>query len=497
MIRCRCLTRGNKLMESRLQINATTWYRHHLFIKNSRYLKSDVIPAMMISITLRVLAILFVSRQTGSFMLVARQIAPGSTVLFATSAPESGNRISRRDACRAAVGGILAGNSFLRSERASAGDDLGYKPSKRPFAYRVDGTQPPTLIPVVSAQKEMEVLKGLGKGSGTQKAAIVDDSVNLNNMLNKAVFGTIDKISKLTGEKQDPLSSGPGFASFVCLGLPTELSSADVSLAKSLITSIVQPRSKSDTAMGLVFCPLSAQSALDTFGETGDMDALTQILSEKGVSKATLELYRPLLELARSRSLTLLAMAPESEDIAMARAKGLQYVDPERRTKYVFDPDGFIKLSQEPKFRVYADRSLLKDFKSTGSGDSAGLFFSERILVHETAAGIAAKYATQRPDSMVLVVAPTPDLRFLQGINGRIPRLCAVLSPSQSKVTDEAVTTILLNPSAKETLSKTNFLRLEIGTGPETLDYQSKVADYFWFSFMPKVNMIPRLMNPQ
>ena len=451
---------------------------------------------MMISRSLRVFAFLLISRKTASFVLEARPLAPESVVLFATSARESDNRISRRDVCRTAVGGILAGSAFLGSESASATDNLGYKPAKRPFAYRVDGTQPPTLIPISSAQKEVEILKGLGKGSGTQKSAIVNDSINLNNMLNKAVFGTIDKISKLSGETQDPLSSGPGFASFVCLGLPAELSSADVGLAKSLITSIVEPRSKSDTALGLVFCPLSAQSALDAFGETGDIEALTPILSEKGVSKATLELYRPLLELARSRSLTLLAMAPEIEDIAMARAKGLQYVDPERRTKYVFDPDGFIKLSQQPKFRVYADRSLLKDFKSMSSGDSTGLFFSERILVHETAAGIAAKYATQRPDSMVVVVAPTPDLRYLQGINGRIPRLCAVLSPSQSKVTDEAVTTILLNPSAKETLSKTNYLRLEIGTGPETLDYQSKVADYFWFSFMPKVNMIPRLMNP-
>jgi len=168
---------------------------------------------------------------------------------MATSSRELGNRISRRDACRTAVGGILAGSSFLCSESASAGDSLGYKPAKRPFAYRVDGTQPPTLIPISSAQKEMEILKGLGKGSGTQKTAIVNDSVNLNNMLNKAVFGTIDKISKLTGETQDPLSSGPGFASFVCLGLPVELSSADVGLAKSLITSIVQPRSKSDRAL--------------------------------------------------------------------------------------------------------------------------------------------------------------------------------------------------------------------------------------------------------
>jgi len=453
---------------------------------------------MKIPNSLQIVALLFLSRPATLFGFHARLREPRSVVLLsATPGEDWGSEVTRRDACRTAVGAMLTGDVLLRSESASASDSLGYKPAKRPFAYRVDSTQPPTLIPIDNARKEMDILTGLGKGSGTQKTAIVDDSVNLNNMLNKAVFGSIDKISKLTGGKQDPLSSGPGFASFVCLGLPNQVSSADVGLAKSLITSILQPRSNSETALGLAFCPLSAQPALDSYLRTGDTGALKAVLSERGVSEEILELHRPLLDLARGQSLALLALAPEKEDIAMARAKGLQYVDPERRKTYVFDPDGFIKLSQEPKFRVYADRSLLKDFTSLSSDDSPGLFFSERILVHETAAGIAAKYATPRPDSMVIIAAPTPDLRFLQGINGRIPRLCGILNPSESKVTDEAVTTILLNPSARGTLSKTNYLRLEIGTGPETLDYQSKVADYFWFSFMPKVNMIPRLMNAQ
>ena len=118
-------------------------------------------------------------------------------------------------------------------------------------------------------------------------------------------------------------------------------------------------------------------------------------------------------------------------------------------------------------------------------------------MVHEAAATAAAKYAVDRPESLVVIVAPIPDLRYLQGINGRIPRVAAALSGglSTNKITDDAVTTILLNPTAEETLSKSRYLRLEIGTGPETLEYQSKVADYFWFSSSPKVNMIPRLMN--
>ena len=54
---------------------------------------------------------------------------------------------------------------------------------------------------------------------------------------------------------------------------------------------------------------------------------------------------------------------------------------------------------------------------------------------------------------------------------------------------------VLLNPTAAETLSESNYLRLEIGTGPENLAYQTKVADYLWFSSSPKVNMVHRMMN--
>ena len=96
------------------------------------------------------------------------------------------------------------------------------------------------------------------------------------------------------------------------------------------------------------------------------------------------------------------------------------------------------------------------------------------------------------------VIANVADVRFLNGINGRIPRVYAKLRSNEngnSQVTDKSVTTILLNPTATDTLSKSKFLRLEIGTSPEVLAYQTKVADYLWFSFTPKVNQLPRLMN--
>ena len=405
--------------------------------------------------------------------------------------------VSRRQAGFLAVGGALATSGLLLSTPEAAYAEDSYKPALRPTAYRVDSTEPPTLIPLKTARKELAVLKDLGQGSGTDKDAILVDTVNLNNSAQKTVYGLIDAVAGLAGPREIVEKTGPGYASFVCLGVPSATTPTDIDLATSLLTNILQPRKKA-TALGLAFCPLSGQEALLAYSKSGDESALVTSLVDTGVAEATVQLYLPLMQFARQKSLELLAMAPEPQDVQTARSQGLQNVPPERRSAYVLDPNGFIALSQSPKYRVYADRSLLKDYEATSANDKAGNFFAERILVHETAASVAASYAVQRPDSLVTIVAPTPDLRFLQGINGRIARICAFLNAettTTNKVTENAVTTILLNPTAKETLSKSRYLRLEIGTGPATLALQAKVADYLWFSASPKVNLIPRLMN--
>lgn len=214
----------------------------------------------------------------------------------------------------------------------------------------------------------------------------------------------------------------------------------------------------------------------------------------------------PMIRFARAKSLEFLALSPEFGDIKAARSNGLGAVDFERRQSYVLDPEGFISMTRDPRYKLYTDRSLLKDFAPKNPDDNVKGFYAERIFVHETAASVVAKYAVDKPESMVAIVAPTSDVRYLQGINGRIPRVYGSLlkqangdgTNSQTvtnKVSDDAVTTILLNPTAAETLSAGRFLRLEIGTGPDTLAYQAKVADYLWFSSSPKVNLIPRMMN--
>ena len=360
--------------------------------------------------------------------------------------------ISRRRALSLGTSSAVSIVAAGFSQEALAAEDGVFRPAKRPTAYIVDSTIPPTLLPL-NAQKERAILTALGKGYGTNKEAIVDDSVNLNNILNKAVFGTIGAISSVAGTNgKEDVKSGPGYASFVCLGLPKDTNSEDVELASGLLELMFQARKsvKAETAMGLAFAPLSTQSALDAFSqEDGNTAALVEAMTNAGVSESEIQLHQPLLELAKSRKIKLLALAPEVDDANTVRTRGLQDVEPERRAKYVADAQGFIALTQDPKFKLYTDRSLLKDYEPIDAKDQQSNFFAQRILIHEAAATVLANYAVTRPDSFVAVIAPTPDVRFLGGINGRIPRVCEYLNKDKNKVTDDAVTTILLNPTAK------------------------------------------------
>jgi len=421
------------------------------------------------------------------------------------------SELSRRHVCRSVIGAAVTVSSGLVAGidpvLAMKEDENGYVAAVRPTAYRIDSTQPPTLLPLTSARKEKNTLDELGRGSGTNKEEIKIDTVNLNNFMNKLVFGSIDFVSQAVSQTKDESKIGPGYASFVCMGVPFITTAKDIDLAASLLNSILQDRNnKLATALGLSFCPMSVQPALDSYTKSGNESALLSAMKEAGITSDTVDLYMPLIRVAKRKSLDFLALSPEFEDIKAARTSGLAAVDFERRKSYVLDPEGFISVTKDQRYKLYTDRSLLKDYAPTNDDDNLKGFFAERIFVHEAAASVVANYAVNKPEALVTIVAPTPDVRYLQGINGRIPRVYGSLvkrnndngTNSQTvtnKVSDNAVTTVLLNPTAAETLSAGRFLRLEIGTGPETLAYQAKVADYLWFSSSPKVNLIPRMMN--
>jgi len=412
---------------------------------------------------------------------------------------------TRREAIRSSVSVGAALLAFVAAEDANAFDiplltprdriSTGgqFIPAKRSTCYLVDSTLPPTLVPF-KAQREAAILKNLGMGSGTKKTPFIEEGINLNNIMKKTVFGTIDMVENLKGGmKANDGKGGEGYATFVFFG--TDYSKPeDTNLVMGLLTDITKPRRDLETALGLAFAPLSTQESLDSYLKDGDAAILQKAMEDAGVDSTTFAFQLPFLQYARSKKLILLALSPELVDIRSVRTNGLQSIGAERRGKYVIDPSGFIGQTQDPKFEMYAEKSLFRDFVPLSEKDSTADFFSERILVHECAASVVAKWAISRPDSLVTIVAPSTDVRFMNGINGRVPRIAKHLNPDTT-IDDMAVTTILVNPTAQSTLSQSKFLRLEIGTAPENKSYQTKVADYLWFTSMPKVNMLPRLMN--
>lgn len=437
-----------------------------------------------------------------------------------------------------AAGIATVTNLVTTTEQACAADQLeqpgssssssssnGFVRAVRPTAYRVDSTIPPTLLPVPTARGQMTVLRDLGKGLGTDKEAVFIDRLNLNNMLQKAVYGTANAISNL-GKGNDNVQAP---ASFVCLGLPMRPRLEDMELTVSLMQSIMSGQKQtsplsgkpnSNMAIGVAMFPIKAQASLDdlvagriTLAEMQDALAVQQ----QQVSTDLLSVYQSLLEFAVSNRIPLVAMGLTEADRTAVQTRGLQTVDPVARAQYVVDTEGFIATTNDATFKLYTDRSLLKDL--TDDGMTSANFFAERILAHEAGATAVSKYALAHPGTVVAVVAPVNDVRYLGGINGRIPRVYQYLSAmantstssnntsassssspaavaaGRALLTAKDVTTILLNPTAPDSLSRTVRLRLEIGTGPDTLAYQTKIADYLWFSSSPAVSLLPRVMD--
>ena len=320
-------------------------------------------------------------------------------------------------------------------------------------------------------------------GKGTSKAPLLQDEINLNNFMNKAVFGVIDN-TKLAVEtvvgnsnKGDNGNEKDASSTFVFLGAnfdgesPTAMDNvnADGELAVSLMKDICRPRERDgNTAIGLAFAPVTAQNALDVYiassskDEALALDKLKTALKEAGANESLIERHIPILQFAHDKHFPLLALSPDPTDLQTLQKGGLQSLDPAKRDYYVADTNGFISLTQDPKFKLYTEKSLLKDFVPSSTTlseeqykNEQANYFAERILVHEAGATRIARWASSRPNSMVITVASIPDVRFMGGMNGRVGRVYGKLlsvgggNGSNVEVDEDAVTTILLNPSAK------------------------------------------------
>ncbi|KAL9182110.1 hypothetical protein ACHAXT_012453 [Thalassiosira profunda] len=374
-------------------------------------------------------------------------------------------------------------NPFAPSANSSSGGK--YIPAKRCTAYLVDATIPPSLIPY-RASREAAILKNLGNGRGTP---------NRHSWRTTPCSGASRRSKRWRGRRRSE-QSGPNYQSFVFLGANfDDTYTASVEKAERTGTPAWRSgcwRTFASQRSGGEYRRRSGQGALDAYLASGGSGRTSESWSRTSRRRCERRAGRTPpadSEVCPKKRCALLALAPENADLATVKKGGLQSLDPQRREAYVADAQGFIALTQEPKFKLYTDKSLLKDFVPSASAkDEAaqkaeqGNFFAERILVHEACATAISKWAS----------SPT---QFARGYGRSDPPTSAKFLNPDSLVDDESVTTILLNPNAKETLSESKFLRLEIGTAPNNWTYQTKVADYLWFSSMPKVNMLPRMMN--
>merc|ERR1712129_533489 len=186
----------------------------------------------------------------------------------------------------------------------------------------------------------------------------------------------------------------------------------------SLTQEMIKPRRDLDTAIGLSYIPINAQNALDQFSKSGDFDLLTSELVSVNVPSEEIEAQKSFLLFTRSKRLPMLALCPEYNDIIITRKEGLQNVDATRRSYYVADTQGFINQTQDPKFKLYTQKSMMKEFMPQNDKDNEGAFFAERILYDEAVATSIARWAMQRKDSMVISYQSIKDVRFFGGANG-------------------------------------------------------------------------------
>lgn len=176
----------------------------------------------------------------------------------------------------------------------------------------------------------------------------------------------------------------------------------------------------------------------------------------------------PLLIWARSNRIPLVALAPLYTDLVKVRQNGLQSLDIANRETYVTDTKGFISMVQSPRFKLYTNRSLLKEYEASnlisksGEEDDIANYFAERILSDEAVATASAKWALQAKirssnkgnnnnNSLMIILSAFERVRYLGGANGRVLRVLQFLSPDEN-ISEEAVTSILLNPTAQVSL---------------------------------------------
>ena len=217
--------------------------------------------------------------------------------------------------------------------------------------------------------------------------------------------------------------------------------------------------------------------------------------------QADVEMLRALLVLAKEENLALRPMALPpvvSKTLLVEGLEGIKYGVGE----LIPDPTGFVASVQGEGFSRYTNSVIKEDYSNTmrsvtavgagggeGGGEKTALaskggglanipsgekYFSNRILLDETLASkiVATLRSVPQRTAPLVVVSDLSRVRFGYGLMERIKRLLLLPSTAISTETTNmvasalpTVASIMINPTAQDSLSLSNQLRLSLGYG--------------------------------
>jgi uncharacterized iron-regulated protein len=253
------------------------------------------------------------------------------------------------------------------------------------------------------------------------------------------------------------------------------------------------------------------QAALDTYinsKKVGVSEEEADIALERDTDwnnnwKWDFAAYKPVLHVARNKGIRLVALNVGSAAMKRVLDDGLDGLTDGDRSTYVPDPQGFVESVKGTGFQRYTDNVILPSYDYhvrnglLGDKPSPEKFFASRILRDEAIASAAAKFVQENPASIMVVLAGEERVKFGYGIQERAKRALTTMRKSQSgdSAAPAKVLSVLLNPTAIDSLSLTMQLRLTLAYGKFLVD-QRPLADFLWFSKSPAVKLLTRPKNP-
>jgi len=172
--------------------------------------------------------------------------------------------------------------------------------------------------------------------------------------------------------------------------------------------------------------------------------------------------------------------------VGRVQTRGVAALNDEERQRYVGDPKRFFEYTETPGFDMFVKRCIDRRFRDRYGDDpdaSAAGYLASSMVRDQAVANEAVKLLGERPGTLLVAIVDADRVAFNLGTRGR-------LAPSKN------VASVLVNPTAASTLSKTTRLRLAL-SDDVTLGYKPPtLADLVVFSQSPPPNLLTHMLNP-